>query len=75
MTVLQEPTNMSKYSWLSYVEFLDMLCRIAIVGITQADTLDYKTHSLLQLIYASLHKSGVLAKGEYPLQAVDEILR
>ena len=75
MTVLNEQSNMNRYYWLNFVEFLDMLCRIAIVAITREDTLDYKTQQLLEILYAHLYKSGQLDKKEYPLYPVDENLR
>ena len=40
MTVLDEHRNLKKYQYLNFVEFLDMVCRIAIVGITVSDTVD-----------------------------------
>ena len=51
MTVSDEINNMKKYDDLTFVEFLDFLCRLAIVGITMNDLIDYKTHLLLSLIY------------------------
>ena len=59
MTNLHEhPHNLDRYLWLCFVEFLDMLCRIAIVAITIEDTLDYKTHLLLSLIYNKYYDNG-----------------
>ena len=42
MTVLDEVNNMSKYDHIYFVEFLDMLCRIAIISIKLNDTLEWK---------------------------------
>ena len=42
---------MARYEYICFIEFLEMLCRVAIVGITEVDTLDYKTHLLLSIIY------------------------
>ena len=77
MTVLQETTNMRRYNYLSFVEWLDMLCRIAIVAITVVDTLDYQVHKLLQLIYNKAYEDGVLdsTNKEHKLRPVDEVLR
>ena len=62
MTVLNELTNMNRYKSLNFVEFLEMLCRIAIVAITKVDTLDYKTHLLLELIYNKFYDNESLLK-------------
>lgn len=50
MTVLEELTNMNKYRYLSFIEFVEMLARITIVGITMIDTIDYKAHLLLEIV-------------------------
>ena len=77
MTVLNEPTNMKRYRWLNFVEFLDMVCRIAIIGITEVDTLDYKTQILLGVVYEKMAEKHPddFTKELYPLHAVDEVLR
>ena len=51
MTVIDEDENMVKYEHILFVEFLDMLCRIAIIGITMRDLLEYKVYLLLEIIY------------------------
>ena len=58
-----------------FVEFLEMLCRIAIVALDMEDTLDYKTYTLLGLIYEKYYKIAKLSKDDYPLCPVDEVLR
>ena len=75
MTNLDEYANINKYKRLDFIEFLDMLCRIAIVGVTTVDTLDYNTHFLLELIYTNMHQTGDLEKDKYKLYPVDENLR
>jgi hypothetical protein len=40
MTVLNETTNMKRYNYINFVEFLDMICRIAITALDVQDTLD-----------------------------------
>jgi len=44
MTVIDEtiPGKMAKYDYLDYVEFLEMLCRIAVVAVHIEDLLEYK---------------------------------
>ena len=75
MTVLNEITNIKRYQQINFVEFLDMLCRVAIVGLDIEDTLDYKTHILLQLIYKKYYESDELCREAFPLYPVDEKLR
>jgi len=56
MTVINETipgVKLKKYENLYYVEFLEMICRIAIVGITMQDMLEYKVHLLLEIMYES----------------------
>ena len=57
MTVLDEIKNSNKYNYLSFIEFLDMLCRITIVSVTISDTIEYKCHFLLIIIYKLVFKS------------------
>ena len=72
MTVLNDPDNPRRYLHLEFVEFLDMLCRICIVGVLQQDTLDYNLHFLLGLIYSRMDKEGLMARLDWPLHPVDE---
>ena len=48
MTVLDEEKRMKKYDTLAFAEFLEMLCRLALVGVTMQDTVEYKVHLLLE---------------------------
>ena len=75
MTVLNEHKKMHKYDYLTYVEFVDMLCRIVIIGVTREDTVDYKAHFLLEIIYGKLYRSGEMDRETFPLIPVDEELR
>ena len=75
MTVLDEVQNSKKYYHLEFVEFLDMLCRICIVGVTRQDTLDYNLHFLLEILYEKMYRSGSMTKEETPLYPVEENLR
>ena len=51
MTVLNEHRFMKKYFYLLFVEFLEMLCRIAMVGIKISETVDYKVFLLLDILF------------------------
>ena len=77
MTVLDEINNTKRYDYINFVEFLDMLCRVAIIGITEVDTLDYKTYKLLGIIYNRMYNKyqGAFTKEDYPLYNVDENIR
>ena len=61
MTILNETTNFKKYNTLKYVEFLEMVCRVAIViaekGDDSAKSLEYKVESLLIMIFHKLRHS------------------
>jgi len=75
MTVIDEAKNMKKYDYLYFVEFLDFLCRIAIVAITLADALEYKVQLLLEILFAECYSQGIIKKADYPLREVDEKYR
>ena len=75
MTILDEHSNMNKYKYLTFVEFLDMLCRICIVAIDREETLDHRCHWLLELIYGRMYSRNLMSRDSHPLYAVDEELR
>ena len=54
MTVIDEVKSVDKYHYITWVEFLDFTCRIAIVGITMQDMIDYKVHLLMEILYKAL---------------------
>ena len=72
MTVTDELNKMKKYTYLVYVEFLEFLCRVAIVGLDFEDMVEYKVHTLLELVYEKLYASGELDKEDFKLAYVDE---
>ena len=72
MTVIDEVGNMKKYEYLSFVEFLDFLCRIAIVGIIAEDLIEYKVQSLLQMVFTASYKDGSMNEKDYAFRVVDE---
>jgi len=75
MTVLDETNNMKKYKYLDYIEFLDMFCRIVIVGIIMDDTIEYKAHLMLEILYKKLLSEGMIDKEEFPLMPPEDNLR
>jgi len=72
MTVLDEDKRMKKYEFLAFVEFLEMLCRLALVGITMQDTVEYKVHLLLEIIWARMLELEEFNASDHPLRPVDE---
>ena len=77
MTVIDEtiPSKIKKYEYLVYVEFLEMICRIALVGITIQDLVEYKVHMLLELIYNKQYALKYLDSIDNPLKPVDELFK
>ena len=55
MTVLDEVKDMKKYDFLYFVEFLEFLCRLAITGVLESDTIEYKVHALLEIIWDQMY--------------------
>ena len=51
---------MNRYLYLSFIEFQEMVCRLAVVVITEQDTLDYNVHLLMSILYEQLYKDGEL---------------
>ena len=47
MTVLDEDNNINKYTYLHFIEFLDMLCRVAITCINLPDVIEMKVYILI----------------------------
>ena len=74
MTVLLED-SLKKYFYLEFVEFLDMICRICIVCVNTKETLDYKLHFLLGLIYERMFYEEHMIRTQWRLYPVDEELR
>ena len=72
MTVIDEESNMKKYRDLCFVEFLDFLCRIAIVGITMQDLIEYKVHLLLEILFQAFYEAEEMNTRDHPLKEVDE---
>ena len=42
MTVIDDPDNLKKYEYLHFVEFLELFCRVAMVGLKMRDLVEYK---------------------------------
>ena len=51
MTVLNEYKNMNKYFYLVFVEFQELVCRLAIVCQSEVDTVEWKVFIFLDMIF------------------------
>ena len=72
MNVMDEIRRMRKYEHLLFVEFLEMLCRVAYVALKLDDTIEYKVFYLLEVIYNKMYASNEMNSNDYPLVPVDE---
>lgn len=70
MTVLDEVKNRSRYNRLVYVEFLEMLCRVALhVGKLGPDRpVEIKLYELLKVIFERRYESGKDQRETFPLK-------
>ena len=73
MTVLNEHKNMKKYQYIVFVEFLEMICRIAIICITIQETIDFKVNMLLKMIYEDRYTTKKWLIDKWPLINSDDI--
>ena len=72
MTVLDEHKNMSKYDYLHFIEFCDMLCRIAIAEVNVKDTIEYKVYCLMDLLWQHCITTKMIDVNDYPLIPLEE---
>ena len=72
MTVLNEVDKMAKYGYLVFVEFLEMICRIAIKGIKLQDLIEYRVHLMLVIIWEKMIGLKEFNSTDHPLKEVDE---
>ena len=74
MTVADETmhSKLRKYEYLYYVEFLEMICRTALVGITMEDLIEYKVELLLEIVYDHQYRIKAMNPLDNPLMRVDE---
>ena len=66
MTIKDELKNTKKYTFLKYVEFLEMICRVAIMGIKVLETVEYKVHLMLKHIYDHFAIASKKPPQKYP---------
>lgn len=70
MTVLNEDDHMNKYQHLNFVEFQEMLCRIAIVSNKAALVIADKVYRWLEILYNQRYEQDVWTAEDVPLYAV-----
>ena len=71
MTIIDETREMAKYDYLNYVEFLEFICRLAICGIKEADLVEYKVYSFLDVVWEKMYESKQFNETDHPLLPVD----
>ena len=74
MSVVDEntPTRLQKYDYMLYVEFLEMICRIALIGLNISDLIEYKVELLLEILYNQQYKLKFMNPMDNPFKRVDE---
>jgi len=74
MTVIDEDMNLQKYKRLLFIEFLEMLSRVAIEACpndTDGGTDERKVYELIRILYCRRYESGVDTRDTCPLHAYD----
>lgn len=74
MTVIDEDMNLQKYKRLLFIEFLEMLARVAIEACpndTDGGTDERKAYELIRILYYRRYESGVDTQDTCPLHAYD----
>ena len=69
MTVLDEKSarERKKYDSIAFVEFLEMLCRIAIISFKFKDIIEVKVYHFLHMIYEYRYTKGKWNESDNPL--------
>ena len=70
MTVMNESKNMDKYHYLVFVEFQEMMCRLAHYAFQDLETIDYKVYWFLKVMWESMYAKGVWDRSQMPLREV-----
>jgi len=73
MTIINESTQEAKYSYLEFVEFQEMLCRVAILGFDDIYAVEFKVFMFIDLIWDYMINGINKWKPEtYPLICVNQ---
>ena len=59
MTVLNEIKNQKKHEYLLYIEFVEMICRVAHCTQRGNGDIAYKVYNLLQILYSRRYKQNL----------------
>lgn len=73
MTIHNEQKNFNKYNYLTFVEFLEMLCRYSLTAIwrqQEQDTVEFKVYRVLQWLYGDRYDAGIWTPEGMPLKKV-----
>ena len=63
---------MSKYTYLIFIEFQEMLCRMAYLGIREVEKVEFRVYILLESIYDfQKNKSKQWTKDQFELKNVN----
>jgi len=75
MRVNDENENMDKYEYLTFVEFLVMLCRLAldliVIKEPENNAIEFKMFKLLQLIQNQLVNEDIIKATDLILKPID----
>ena len=70
MTVHNEQKHAQKYHYLHYVEFQELVCRVALAGVEGSDPVEVKVFTLCQIMWEYMYKSGLWTLSSHPLARV-----
>lgn len=72
MTITQENKLMTKYSYLIYIEFQEMLCRLAYLGLRDIEKVEFKVYFFLEMIWEyQMNENAKWQDSPYPLKKVN----
>lgn len=75
MTITHESTMMAKYTYLIFIEFQEMLCRLAYVGIRDVENIEFKVFVLLEYIWDhQINVSKSWQEGRFELKPVNQLV-
>lgn len=67
MTIHDEYKHDYKYHYLKFVEFQEMVCRIAMLGFEEQDTVDFKVYFLLEHVWEYMYQLDIWTPETMPL--------
>ena len=73
MTIQNEQKSQNKYHYLTFVEFLEMLCRYSLAAIwrkEEQDVIEFKVYRVMQWLYGNRYETGIWTTDSMPLKKV-----